>query len=275
MCVPSIILCTECVHVCVRVCVHACVPTSLHAYNVPKYSSSVSTHACTTVVCSVLYVASICMHICVYVRILVHIFHCTYIRTKYCVHVQRVRWYVHVHPLLLLPRGLLLTAMCFSRGEGQWRRNSGHVCTIVRAETRSIAQKDLRQFLRALNMKCLHVILDGTRLGVRTSYAEAIKCLLSTGAPQAPVAGHILRMDIESGFSDNSFAANWKERSDQEVAGYTIKMDRSCDQRPRWFRRLDGDSSHSTTMAWSNPTPPYILMTVRKRMKWNDWCVCH
>ena len=54
-------------------------------------------------------------------------------------------------------------------------------------------------------MKCL---LDGTRLGVRTSYAEPMRCLLSTDAPQAPVAGHVLRMDVESGFSDNSFAAN-------------------------------------------------------------------
>ena len=91
MCVPSIILCTECVHVCVCVCVHVCVPTSLHAYNVPKYSSIVSTYACMTVVYCVQYVASICLHICVYARILVHIFHCQYIRTKYCVHVQRVR----------------------------------------------------------------------------------------------------------------------------------------------------------------------------------------
>ena len=169
----------------VRACVCVCVrvTTSLQAYNVNTVVVYPHMHA--RLWCILYYyVASICMHICVYVRSLVHIFHCTYIRTKYCVHVQCVDMYVHVHHVLLLPRGLLLTycSVCQQRRG----RHSGHVCTIVQAETKFITQKDLRRFLRAFHMKCL---LDGTRLGVRTSYAEPMRCLLSTDAPQAPVAG--------------------------------------------------------------------------------------
>ena len=63
-------------------------------------------------------------YLCVYIRILVHIIHCTCIRTKYCVYVQCV----DVHPVLLLPRGLLLTAMCVSRGEGQRRGRNSWSC---------------------------------------------------------------------------------------------------------------------------------------------------